>query len=387
MKWSFQVAEVAGTAIRIHLTFLLLLAWIGTALWLQLGPNAAIEGVIFVLLLFLCVVLHEFGHALAARRYGIETRDITLLPIGGLASLERMPDDPREEIVVALAGPAVNVVIAAVLILLFGARLDPQAAQLFAENDARMIDRLAFVNVVLAVFNMIPAFPMDGGRVLRALLGFSLSRATATRIAARVGQVIAVLFGFLGLLGNPLLVLIAVFIFIVAESESYHASMRDFARGRTAQDAMITNFRSLSPDASLGDATRLLLATTQQEFPVLRSDGQLDGFLTRHAMMAQLSQTDGNVGILQSIDRDIPVKSRATALERVVELLEGGGKTAVAVVENDGRFIGYITRENLAEFFMIRDRGGHRSDLAGGGSAPATRPVAPATDNSLRGSA
>src|SRR5688572_11568459 len=220
MGWSIRLFSVAGTAVRIHLTFFLLLAWIAAIHWTRGGPEAAIDGVLFIVLLFLCVVLHEFGHVFAARAYGIRTSDVTLLPIGGVASLERMPEKPSQEIVVALAGPAVNLVIAVLLIVVLEARFDlSQMAQL-EEAQSTLTGRVAAANVVLLLFNLIPAFPMDGGRVLRALLAVGLGYTRATRVAAGIGQALAILFGFLGLLGNPLLVLIAVFIFLAASGEA-----------------------------------------------------------------------------------------------------------------------------------------------------------------------
>ena len=200
-----------------------------------------VDGIVFILLLFVCVVLHEFGHIFAARRYGIRTPDVTLLPIGGVASLERMPEKPSQEIVVALAGPAVNLVIAVLLMVVLGARFDfTQMAQL-EQAQTTLIGRVAAANVALLVFNLIPAFPMDGGRVLRALLATGLGYTRATRVAASIGQGLAVVLAIVGLMGNPLLVLIAVFIFLAASGEAGYVQMRDYTRGYLASHAMITN--------------------------------------------------------------------------------------------------------------------------------------------------
>ena len=177
MSWSFPIGRLFGSEIRVHVTFLLLLAWIGIAHYQQGGTQAAIQGIAFILALFACVIAHEFGHALTARRYGIRTPDITLLPIGGLARLERMPEKPSQEILVALAGPAVNVVIAAVLILFMNSRFDMEALQRLDNPGLSFIVRLASVNIFLVLFNLIPAFPMDGGRVLRARAGAPAIRA------------------------------------------------------------------------------------------------------------------------------------------------------------------------------------------------------------------
>src|SRR5262245_6903683 len=243
MSWSFRLFDVAGTAVRIHLTFFLLLAWIAAIHWTRGGVQAAIDGVAFISLLFVCVVLHEFGHVFAARAYGIRTSDVTLLPIGGVASLERMPEKPGQEIVVALAGPAVNLVIAVVLAVVLGTGFDLGQMTQLEEAGGTFWGRVAAANVVLCVFNLIPAFPMDGGRVLRALLAIPMGYTRATRVAASIGQGLAFVFALLGLLGNPLLILIAVFIFLAASGEAGYVEAREYTRGYLASHAMITSFQ------------------------------------------------------------------------------------------------------------------------------------------------
>lgn len=206
---------------RFHATFLLMLGWEALRHYRAHGdPAEAMGGVVFILLLFGVVALHELGHALAARRFGIRTRDITLLPIGGVARLERMPSDPGQELVIALAGPAVNFVLAAGIyfILELGRRPSPLGEALQVGGD--FLDRLFWVNVSLAVFNLLPAFPMDGGRVLRAVLAMRLDYVRATQVAAVIGQGMALLFGLLGLFYNPFLVLIAVFVWLGAAEEA-----------------------------------------------------------------------------------------------------------------------------------------------------------------------
>ena len=210
MSWSLNIGSIAGTAIRMHVTFLLFLAWIFGVNYFSGGPQVAWSSLLFVVLLFLCVLLHEFGHIFTARRFGVRTPDVILLPIGGVARLERIPEKPSEEFLIAIAGPAVNVAIALLLIAVGGANLSAgHLSSTLEASNVSMVDRLAAVNLFLALFNLIPAFPMDGGRVLRALLASRLGYVRATEIAAMIGQGVAFVLGFLGLFGNPLLMVIS----------------------------------------------------------------------------------------------------------------------------------------------------------------------------------
>jgi stage IV sporulation protein FB len=325
------------------------------------GTAAAIDGVAFIIAVFACVLLHELGHAVAARRYGIATPDITLLPIGGLARLSRLPDRPSEEIVIALAGPAVNVVIAVLLIVVFGAHIDPNAMAELENPAAGFLARLAAVNVLLVLFNLIPAFPMDGGRVLRALIAFRLGRRQATEIAARIGQAIAFGFGFLGLIGgNPFLVLIAVFVFLAAAGEAGEAGLREAARRVPVDRAMVRDFFSLGPRSIVDEAAEALLRTTQHEFPVVDGQGRLRGFLSRNAMIKALKATGPDTPVIEAMTGDIPIVRSGQSLELAVRLMQERQAAEVGVVDKDDRLIGYVSRENLAEFMMIDDAGAER---------------------------
>jgi Zn-dependent protease len=220
MRSSLKVASIFGIEVRIHLTFLLFLVWIWFSYYQIAGFAGAVQGVLFILALFACVLLHEFGHAFAARGFGIETPDITLLPIGGVARLSRIPEKPWQELVVAIAGPLVNVVIAAALISVIHGSAALEQLEYLESPRIELLAKLASVNVMLVLFNLIPAFPMDGGRVLRALLAMAMPYAQATQIAAWIGQGLAVVFGIFGLFGNPLLIFIAFFIFVGAQQEA-----------------------------------------------------------------------------------------------------------------------------------------------------------------------
>jgi len=353
MAWSFRLLTVAGTEVRIHLTFFLLLAWFGAVQWMQSGPQSAVSAVIFILLLFLCVVLHEFGHVFAAKRYGIRTPTVTVLPIGGLASMERMPEKPGQEVVVALAGPAVNVVIAFALLVILGGRLNSEDLDFLKDPGTNMLARVAMANIVLVVFNLIPAFPMDGGRVLRALLAMRFGFVKATRMAAFVGQAFAILLGLLGLMGNPLLVLIAVFVYLAATAESQFVEMRSLARGFLARDAMITSFEKLEPSSTADDAAALLLRTTQQEFPVVDSSSRLQGIVTRDGLIEVLRDRDGSTPVSEFMEKDIPVVTGSACLENVIQMLQEKHAHAVAVAGPDQRLAGFITPENFAEMMMV----------------------------------
>jgi Zn-dependent protease len=237
MGWSWRIGRVKGIDVDIHVTFLIFLAWIAFSNYRASGDLTYVaSGLLFTLALFGIVVLHELGHALAARRYGIRTRAITLLPIGGVASLERMPRKPRQELVVALAGPAVNVVLAAAIYVLLnlGAGLAP-VSDVFRAGTS-FLSQLFWVNVSLAIFNLIPAFPMDGGRVLRALLAMRLGHARATQVAAMIGQLMAIVFLFLGIFTNPMLIFIAMFVWFGAASESSQMPGRAAEMGSAGEE-------------------------------------------------------------------------------------------------------------------------------------------------------
>jgi Zn-dependent protease len=239
MRSSLKVASIFGIEVRIHLTFLLFLVWIWFSYYQVAGFTGAVQGVLFILALFACVLLHEFGHALAARGFGIETPDITLLPIGGVARLSRIPEKPWQELVVAIAGPLVNVVIAGVLIFVIHTSATLEQLEYLENPRIELLAKLASVNVMLVLFNLIPAFPMDGGRVLRALLAMAMPYARATQIAAWIGQGLAVVFGILGFFGipflgisaNPFLIFIAFFIFVGAQQEAAMAQSKGRGSG------------------------------------------------------------------------------------------------------------------------------------------------------------
>ncbi len=352
MKWSWKIGEFAGISVYMHATFLLLLGWVAFTHW-QVGQSlgAVVSGVAFILALFSCVVAHEYGHALTARRYGIKTREITLLPIGGVARLERMPDDPRQELWVALAGPVVNVVIAAVIFAWLVLTTSLVPLDQIAVGSGSFLEQLMIVNLFLVGFNMLPAFPMDGGRVLRAILAQRLEYTRATHIAANVGQGMAFLFGFAGLFGNPMLLFIALFVWIGAAQESSAVQLKSALGGIPVARAMLTDFHTLQPHESLDRAAALILAGSQQDFPVVDS-GRVTGILTRADLFAALSQQDRRTPVVNVMQRDFQVVESTDMLEGVMERLQACACHTLPVVHG-GQLVGLVTMDNVGEFVMI----------------------------------
>lgn len=360
MKWSWKIGRFAGISVYIHATFLLLVIFFGFSYWQQTRTLAGtLEGLAFLLALFLSVVLHEYGHALTARRYGIKTRDITLLPIGGVARLERMPDKPLQELWVALAGPAVNLVIAALLfiyLVVSNTFVSPAGLTL---TGGPFVERLLSVNLILALFNMIPAFPMDGGRVLRALLALRLDYLRATQIAATVGQGMAFLFGLIGLFSNPMLLFIAFFVWIGAQQEASMVQVKSALAGIPVQKAMLTEFKALRPLDTLQQAADYILAGAQQDFPVLEEE-QLVGILTRSDLLAALSRHSEASRVNAVMRRDFETVHPGDMLEAASNRLQACGCPVFPVVQDD-RLVGLLTMENIGEFLMIQSALGLRS--------------------------
>lgn len=354
MRWSYRLATIFGTEIRMHVTFVLLVAWYAWAAYQAGGQAAAVASAVFLILVFVCVLLHEFGHILMARRFGIRTPEVLLSPIGGLARLERMPEEPRQELLVALAGPAVTLV----LIVLFGLAValvgDRANLWQFDPGHERLIPALFRLNIVLLLFNLLPAFPMDGGRVLRALLVSRKGMVAGTRIAARVGQIFAFGIGLLGLYGQPMLIIIAGFIYLAAEGEARAVETRAAGRGVTAAAMMITDLRTLPVYASLEDAVRLLLAGEQREFPIVDNDGRLEGLLTRDDLIRGLSTHGSGATVGTVMSQPVSGVSPSEPFEAALERLRESRLPALPVITPDRVVVGLITTDNITDLLLIR---------------------------------
>ena len=358
IRGGFPLFRFQGIQVLVHWTFIILPAWIAMAGAMEELPWSTILGRIgLVLIVFVCVVLHEFGHALTAQRFGVGTRDITLLPIGGVASLERMPEEPRQEFWITVAGPAVNLAIAAIafaIITIIG--VDMAVGDLFlgATTWTKVLLFLFSANVMLFLFNLIPAFPMDGGRILRSLLSMAMPRAKATRIAAGVGRLFAIGFVFFGLMGGQIfLALIGVFIFFAAGAESRMVQQQTALRGVAVHKVMRTRFWTMPHDATVRHAVDELLAGGDRDLVLLEADRYL-GVLTRRDLVQARSDHRQDARLHELPVRKVPTVHPASDVNKAYTDLLTGRYPLMPVIDND-RLVGVLEPENLAEFLLVRD--------------------------------
>ncbi len=353
MRWSTTLVRIADIDVKVHVTFLLLLAWVAMSYWrAERSVEATLAGLAFILAIFACVVFHEFGHALTARRYGVKTRDIILLPIGGVARLEQIPENPRQELWIALAGPAVNVGIASMIAFWLQFTGGWQPVEELTVTGGSFLQRLLVVNLFLVLFNLIPAFPMDGGRVLRALLGMQMDYVKATQIAASIGQALAFGFGFLGLFSNPFLVFIALFVWIGAAQEGSMAQMKSALGGIPVSQVMITDFRALAPSDTLGRAIELTLAGSQKDFPVME-EGRLAGVLTQDDLIKALDGHGRDQPVHAVMQRDFKTAALSEMIEPVLARFQECAYRTIPVLAGE-RLAGIVTLDNVGEFLSIQ---------------------------------
>lgn len=371
---TFTLARVAGIPIRVHWTFSLLLIWVGGSTLMRGGSAIeALWSVLFICAVFVCVTLHELGHATAAKAYGVRTRDILLLPIGGVASLERLPERPLHELVIAVAGPLVNVVIAAFILGALAWRVGVStllAGESIHFDAEHFLVSLAVVNVWLVLFNMIPAFPMDGGRVLRALLATMTDRVSATRIAARVGQAVAVIMAIIGVFYAPLLLLIAVFVWFGAAAESRAVQATALLKGQTVAAAMLRMFTTIGEGDTIESVAARLMSGVPQDFPVTH-DGTpaspIVGVLTRDDLAAAVQSRDPSTPVRDVMRAPPPPVRDSEPLEKALEALQASGSPLLPVTDSFGRFVGLLTIDNVAQLLRLR---------AAAAAKPGSRPAA-----------
>ncbi len=360
MRWSLRIARVSGIDIKVHASFLLVVLYFAAVFGGPHGARGAAFGALLVTLLFACVVLHELGHSLVAQRFGVGVREIVLLPIGGLARLEREPSRPVHELLIAIAGPLVNVVIAAALggavvaTLGAGALFDGGLLQSVAPPSLRgLLGALVWANVGLAVFNMIPALPMDGGRVFRAVLAMMMQRTRATRIAATVGQLLAASVGLVGIfyLHDVWLAMIGAFVFLGASQERAMATAHDALSGLTAGDICDPDATVLAPGEQLGAVIDHLLRAPRSQFAVMHGE-QLVGMLSRDELLEKVGSAGLGAFVASIMQREVPVVDATTPLEKLrVHLASLPGHT-VAVFGPHG-YVGLLGLDDVARIASL----------------------------------
>lgn len=359
MKRALKLGSVSGITIRVHWTFLLLIAWVA---FLEVSRGGDIYNILwatlFILVLFGCVVLHELGHALTAQRYNINTEKITLLPIGGVASLENMPENPVEELLVAIAGPAVNVVIAIILYMFVPLESfmsqDPEALRqsLQTIGPNNFFIYLLSANIVLVLFNLIPAFPMDGGRVLRAILSMRMDRVRATQVASLLGRLVAFFFFFIGLFYNPILVLIAIFIYFGAQGENVMIQQLTLLRDHKVKDAMMTDITTLSPDDSIEHVIDIILAGAEKDF-VVTEDGKIKGVLFEDRLRHTFQNKDTHLQVKDVMNREFETMEADEDLTEIYRKIRNVDEQFFPVLK-DGELVGAIDMTNISEFMTFR---------------------------------
>lgn len=346
MKWSWNLGRIFGIDLKVHSTFVLLLIWIAISTIIAGGNFVAVgTEILLILALFMCVVLHELGHALMARRFGIPTQDITLLPIGGVARLDKMPEKPKEELLVAIAGPAVNLVIGAVLfigLLISGSFAQGIDLTVVSNN---FWQQLMVVNFTLVAFNLIPAFPMDGGRVVRALLALKMSPVKATRLAANIGRGIAVAMGIAGFFFNPWLILTAIFVWSGAGTEARSMEINQGLKGLVVRDALISQFYQVEANQPLSTVFQLSLQTGQHNIPVT-SNGHFLGIIRRADLLNALDKLGERAPAYAAIGSEPEHVGLDLPLTEILPMF---AKHRVIPVIEEQQLMGLITPESVQQ--------------------------------------
>lgn len=356
MNYKLYLGRISGIKLYVHWTFLLLIGWV---IYSDIRSGLDTENIIwslgFVFIIFGCVTLHELGHSLMAQRYHIRTRDITLLPIGGVASLESIPEKPKEELAVALAGPAVNVIIALILFPIIYLGQSPTTFEgLGGINHSNFLTSLLSVNISLVVFNMIPAFPMDGGRVLRALLGSKLNHTRATTIAARIGQVIAIIFVVVGFYGNSFLIFIGIFIFMGAQTELRYAQGTAVLNETSIGAIMLSTFPQIAVTSTIREAAQRLLEEKTTNFLVIQNDLPA-GSLSKEGILKALGEGGESTLVEDAMDKRLLYLNAKLSIHEALKEMNSQQHT-LAMVTDQNHVIGVIDAHRIAEFLMTQKK-------------------------------
>lgn len=353
MRWSFKMGKIVGIDFRIHVTFFFLLVFIYLSALSQHGPRTALMAVLFICAIFACVLIHEIGHSLIARRFGKEAKSITLLPIGGVATMEEMPEKPQQEIAMSIIGPLINLAIAGILFLFVGQWDGIRVLTMYPNSANTFLSELISINIILAIFNLIPAFPMDGGRVLRGILALKMDYIQATSLAVSIGQGVSLFFIFFGLFFNIWIALIGVFIYIGAGSEKHEVMLRRVLHKVPASAVMATNFQTLRPDESLSQALEHVYHGCQDDFPVMGESG-IQGVLTRKEVLSAIHEKGMQMPVSEVMDRDFFSVKPQEPLDKVYHQLLKKHKTAAVVLE-EGLLRGMVCLDSISRYFMIQN--------------------------------
>lgn len=361
MSWSFKLVRIRGIDIKVHVTFILILLWAGYWWWrdLKIGPGGALFGVVVTLLLFFCVLLHELAHSFIARRYGVTVRDIILLPIGGLAQMDKIPEKPSEELKMSLAGPLTNIAIAVFLMLLFlpfSLGLTISVAELYRSLGSvswqGLVAYMVMANLALGIFNLLPAFPMDGGRVLRAVLALRLDYVKATTWAVNIGQGLAFLLGLYGVIsGSWTLAIIAIFIYMGARNECQTVELKGALEGILVSQAMTRKVQVIEPQARLSQVVDIVMETFQTDFPVVEGE-RLVGLLTETDLVAAFKKHGAEAPVGQVMRTDFPVAKPGEPLFDAQQRMSQARLGAMPVVD-ESKLVGLLTSQDINEAYRL----------------------------------
>lgn len=357
MKNSLKLFTIKHTSIYLHWSFVLLIVLM---LFVQSATGTAISEMLWsaiaVASLFLCVIFHELGHSLAATKYGIHTKSITLLPIGGIAAMEKMPEKPVPEIIVSAAGPVVNLLIAAILHP-FISGYPPfwkATAVIGLVNMNNFLYYLYVINIILALFNLIPAFPMDGGRILRGILGLRMDAVRSTAIAAFIGRIIAGIFIIGGLIiFDIILIFIGFFIIVSGAGEEKLVYLKAAAKGLYLKDLAVNTYHSFSASMTISEAAEKMLLHQDKYFLVMEN-ATITGLIERSTILRSISDGNHEKTVQQLMTTNVPELDEGSAIAEVIDKISDNKAAAFPVV-SEGRITGIVNMQNIIEYLIVHD--------------------------------